>query len=62
MRAIPRSVRASPREIHNNWGNDDQRKVVLNAILWTAKAEVPAGGVPSKVTPEELAANLDKKR
>lgn len=47
---------------HKGWGNDDQRKLVLNAILWTAKAEVPADGVESKVTPEELAANLDKKK
>ena len=46
---------------HKNWGNDDQRKVVLNAILWTAKAAVPAIGVQSKVTPEELLANLDPK-
>ena len=46
---------------HKNWGNDDQRKVVLNAILWTAKAPVPAIGVQSKVTPEELLANLDPK-
>lgn len=46
---------------HKNWGDDNQRKVVLNAILWTAKAEVPAGGVLSKVTPGELAANLDPK-
>lgn len=48
--------------IHNAWGNDSQRKVVLNAILWTAKAEVPAGGVESKVSAEDLKANLDKKR
>ena len=47
---------------HKNWGNDDQRKLVLNAILWTAKAEVPAGGVESKVTADELAANLDPKK
>ena len=47
---------------HKGWGNDDQRKLVLNAILWTAKADVPANGVESKVTPEELAANLDKKK
>lgn len=47
---------------HKGWGNDDQRKLVLNAILWTAKAEVPASGVESKVTPEDLAANLDKKK
>ena len=35
---------------HRNWGNDDFRKLVLNAILWTAKVEVPAGGVECKVT------------
>jgi hypothetical protein len=46
---------------HKGWGSDDQRKLVLNAILWTAKADVPANGVASKVTPEELAANLDPK-
>jgi hypothetical protein len=46
---------------HKGWGNDSQRKLVLNAILWTAKAEVPAGGVESKVTEEDLAANLDPK-
>ncbi|HVY68972.1 MAG TPA: ThuA domain-containing protein, partial [Verrucomicrobiae bacterium] len=25
---------------HKNWGNDNVRKLVLNAILWTAKVEV----------------------
>jgi len=46
---------------HKNWGNDDFRKVVLNAILWTAKTDVPPDGVESKVTPEALRANLDQK-
>jgi hypothetical protein len=46
---------------HKNWGDDNFRKVVLNALLWIAKAEVPAGGVESKVTPEDLAKNLDPK-
>jgi hypothetical protein len=46
---------------HSGWGNDQQRKLVLNAILWTAKAEVPAVGVASKVTEEDLKANLDPK-
>ncbi len=46
---------------HHSWGNDDQRKLVLNAILWTAKAEVPADGVPSTVTEQDLAENLDTK-
>jgi hypothetical protein len=46
---------------HKSWSNDDQRKLVLNAILWTAKAEVPAEGVASKLTEDEIAANLDPK-
>ena len=46
---------------HKGWGNENQRKLVLNAIVWSAKAEVPAGGIASKITDEELAANLDPK-
>lgn len=46
---------------HKGWGNNDQRKLMLNAILWTAKAEVPANGVESVVTPEDLEKNLDPK-
>jgi type 1 glutamine amidotransferase len=46
---------------HRNWGNGDFRKLVLNALLWTAKMEVPAGGVESTVTEEELQTNLDPK-
>jgi len=33
----------------------------LNAILWTANFEVPASGVSSRVTSEELLKNLDPK-
>ncbi len=47
---------------HLNWGNDDYRKTVLNAILWVAKAKVPKDGVPSKLTEDDLYANLDPKR
>jgi hypothetical protein len=46
---------------HTNWGNENFRKAALNALLWIAKAEVPAEGVESTVTAEELAANLDNK-
>jgi type 1 glutamine amidotransferase len=46
---------------HANWGDDNQRKVVLNAILWIAKARVPRNGVESTVTPEQLKANWDPK-
>ena len=30
---------------HWNWGDPNFRKLVLNAILWTAKIEVPKDGV-----------------
>jgi type 1 glutamine amidotransferase len=46
---------------HTNWGQDDFRTLVLNAILWSAKLEVPSEGVKCSVTPEELEKNLDPK-
>ena len=46
---------------HVNWGNENFRKVVLNALLWIAKAEVPAQGVASEITTDELKQNLDPK-
>jgi type 1 glutamine amidotransferase len=46
---------------HKNWGNDSVRKLVLNAILWTAKIEVPADGITSHITAEDLKKNLDAK-
>ncbi|MEZ5388119.1 MAG: ThuA domain-containing protein [Prosthecobacter sp.] len=46
---------------HQGWANNDQRKLVLNAILWTAKAKIPVDGVASSVTDEDMKANLDLK-
>jgi type 1 glutamine amidotransferase len=46
---------------HENWGDPNARKLVLNAILWLAKMEVPPDGVQSTVTEEQLKANLDPK-
>jgi len=46
---------------HDNWGNDQFRKVVLNALVWLTKADVPANGVEAKVVPADLDANLDPK-
>ena len=46
---------------HTNWGDPSQRKVVLNALLWIAKMEVPKNGVEDKITPEDLTVNLDPK-
>ncbi len=47
---------------HKNFGNDNFRKLVLNSLVWLAKMEVPADGVPSaRPTEEELKKNLDPK-
>lgn len=48
---------------HWNWAQDSFRKAVLNAVVWMAGADVPAGGVPSKTpTLEELEADLGQPR
>ncbi len=47
---------------HLNWGDDSFRKVVLNALLWVAKVEVPPEGVQSRVSQEDLMLNLDPKQ
>ena len=48
---------------HWNWGHDQLRKLLLNAFVWIAHAEVPPDGVPSKTpTPEELADNQESPR
>jgi len=45
---------------HWNWAHDDLRKLVLNALVWIARAEVPPRGVPSKTpTVDELLANQE---
>jgi hypothetical protein len=48
--------------VHRNWGDDNYRKVVLNALLWVSKVEVPKDGVASAVTDDDLRANLDPKK
>jgi type 1 glutamine amidotransferase len=47
--------------IHKNWQNDNFRKLVLNAITWAAKADIPQNGVPS-ATPTENELNALTKR
>jgi len=47
---------------HRNWAIDDFRKLVLNAIVWSAGIEVPEGGVKSNpITEAQLNENLDVK-
>lgn len=45
---------------HWNWGHNDFRKLVLNAIVWVAGGDVPTDGVPTKpLTLADLQANQD---
>lgn len=46
---------------HTNWGNDDFRKLVVNAALWLAHMNVPANGVESRISDADLTVNLDPK-
>jgi hypothetical protein len=48
--------------VHANWKHDGHRKVMLNAIAWVARGEVPAQGVASKTpTDEEMEAGMGHK-
>ena len=46
---------------HDNWGDDNYRRVVLNALLWISHVDVPQQGVQSTVEKSDLDANLDPK-
>jgi hypothetical protein len=46
---------------HRNWGDAAFRRVVLNAILWTAGLEVPTDGAQADFDPAWLLENLDPK-
>jgi hypothetical protein len=47
---------------HLNWQNDDQRRLMLNALVWLAKLPVPSGGIDSaEVSDAEAHENLDPK-
>lgn len=48
-------------DLHANWAETNQRLLILNGILWTAKMEIPATGVASEVSPDALKQNWDRK-
>lgn len=45
---------------HTHWNQDGFRRLVLNAITWTAKAEVPADGVAGKVAAAPAYPTIDE--
>ena len=46
---------------HRNWGDESFRRLVTNAILWTAKIDVPKDGAKVQLDAKELKKNLDRK-
>jgi type 1 glutamine amidotransferase len=46
---------------HRNWGDENFRRLVTNAILWTAGIDVPKDGAKVDLDPSELNKNLDRK-
>jgi type 1 glutamine amidotransferase len=46
---------------HKNWGDDNFRRLVVNAILWSARVEVPPVGANVDIDPIDLNSNLDRK-
>jgi hypothetical protein len=46
---------------HKNWGDQNFRRLVVNAILWSAQMEVPKDGAKVDLDPADLNKNLDRK-
>jgi type 1 glutamine amidotransferase len=46
---------------HKNWGDENFRRLVVNAILWTANIDVPKDGAKVELDTAELKKNLDRK-
>jgi trehalose utilization protein len=46
---------------HRNWADEDFRRVVVNAILWCAKVDIPEKGAKVEFDPADLNKNLDRK-
>lgn len=48
-------------DLHANWADANQVRLVLNGILWTSKIEVPKDGVAFKIIPAAMSQNWDRK-
>jgi hypothetical protein len=46
---------------HKNWGDENFRRIILNALVWAAKADVPQDGTASTISSDQLQQNLDPK-
>ena len=58
-----RGVGITGAHYHKNWANDNFRKQVLNAVVWSAKLDVPKEGVKSPaITNKMINENLDARK
>lgn len=46
---------------HQSWGAEPFRRLVVNALLWIARREVPGDGAEVPLDPARLLENLDRK-
>lgn len=46
---------------HQNWAIPAFRQLLVNAVLWTAKADIPSRGAKCQLAPDDLKKNLDDK-
>jgi type 1 glutamine amidotransferase len=46
---------------YRNWNNRDLRQVIVNGILWAAKADIPRNGTKVDIPAEDLIVPLDVK-
>jgi hypothetical protein len=56
-----RSFAISGGHHHGSWGEESFRRLVANAIVWTAGREVPADGVSVELSKDALVYNLDRR-
>jgi type 1 glutamine amidotransferase len=47
---------------HEDWADENLRRLVVNGILWAAKVDVPKKGARVALDPADLKKNLDDKR
>jgi hypothetical protein len=47
--------------LHESWGLDGFRRLIVNGILWSAGQDIPQGGAPVVLDPADLKTNLDRK-
>jgi type 1 glutamine amidotransferase len=60
-KAMGRGFGFTGAHFHRNWADENFRRVVVNAILWCAKEEVPESGAKVAFDPADLNRNLDRK-